>query len=197
MKKIITGDEKWITYENIVRKRQWLDKDQPPLPDPKANIHGKKILLCVWWDRQGIIHHELLNRNETVTGDVYVQQLQRVQEKLLEKRPALVNRKNVILLHDNARPHTARVTQEKILELGWSVLPHPPYSPDFAPTDYHLFCSLQNFLNGKTFTSDQGVNEAVLEFFQSKPINFYEKGIDVLKTRWQQVISNNGEYISD
>ena len=197
LKKIITGDEKWITYENIVRKGQWLDKDQPPLPDPKANIHGKKILLCVWWDRQGIIHHELLNRNETVTGDVYVQQLQRVQEKLLEKRPALVNRKNVILLHDNAKPHTARVTQEKILELGWSVLPHPPYSPDLAPTDYHLFCSLQNFLNGKTFTSDQGVNEAVLEFFQSKPINFYEKGIDVLKTRWQQVISNNGEYILD
>ncbi|KAK1126229.1 hypothetical protein K0M31_004862 [Melipona bicolor] len=33
-----------ITY---VRKRQWLDKDQPPLPGPKANIHGKKILLCV------------------------------------------------------------------------------------------------------------------------------------------------------
>ena len=130
-----------------------------------------------------------------MNGEVYAQQLQRVQEKLLEKRPVLVNRKKVILLHDNARPHTAKVTQEKIIELGWSVLPHPPYSPDLAPTDYHLFCSLQNFLNGKTFISEQGVNEAVLHFFQSKPVKFYEEGIDKLKTRWQQIISNNGEYI--
>ena len=117
-----------------------------------------------------------------MNGEVYAQQLQRVQEKLLEKRPVLVNRKKVILLHDNARPHTAKVTQEKIIELGWSVLPHPPYSPDLAPTDYHLFCSLQNFLNGKTFISEQGVNEAVLHFFQSKPVKFYEEGIDKLKT---------------
>lgn len=195
LNRIVTGDEKWVTYDNIIRKRQWLDKYQPPLPDPKANIHGKKILLCVWWDCHGIIHHELLKSNLTITVDRYVQQLQRVQEKLHEKRPALVNRKNVILLHDNARPHTARVTQEKILELGWSVLPHPPYSPDLAPTDYHLFCSLQNFLNGKTFNSEEQVRQAVENFFQSKPTTFYKEGIDKLPGRWEKVIQNSGDYI--
>ncbi|XP_043258025.1 histone-lysine N-methyltransferase SETMAR-like [Colletes gigas] len=140
LNRIVTGDEKWVSYDNIVRKRQWLDKNQPPLPGPKANIHGKKILL-------------------------YVQQLQRVQKKLHEKRPALVNRKSVILLHDSARPHTTRVTQKNILELGWSVLPHPPYSPDLAQTDYQLFCSLQNFLNGKTFNSEEQVRQTVENFF--------------------------------
>ncbi|GFX10795.1 histone-lysine N-methyltransferase SETMAR [Trichonephila clavipes] len=84
------------------KERQWLDKDEPPLPDSKANIHGKKLLLCVWWDCRGIIYHELLKPNVTITADRYVQKLQRVQEKLLEKRSAFVNRKNVILLHDNA-----------------------------------------------------------------------------------------------
>ncbi|CAL1289207.1 unnamed protein product [Larinioides sclopetarius] len=48
LNRIVTGDEKWVTYKNIVRKRQWLDKDEPPLPDPKANIHGKKSYCCVW-----------------------------------------------------------------------------------------------------------------------------------------------------
>lgn len=67
----------------------------------------------------------------------------------LGKVSKLVNRKNVILLHGNTRAHTERVTQEKILVLGWSVLPYPPYYPDLAPTDYHLICSLPNFLNGK------------------------------------------------
>ena len=46
-------------------------------------------MLCMWWNRRGIIHFEPINRNETVTADLYIQQLQ------LEKRPALVNRKNV------------------------------------------------------------------------------------------------------
>lgn len=44
LNRIITGDEKWIIYDNIVRKRQWLDKDKPHLSDPKANIHGKFIM---------------------------------------------------------------------------------------------------------------------------------------------------------
>ena len=80
-------------------------------------------MLCVWWNRRGIFHFELLNRNEMVTADLYVQQLQYVHQSLLEERPALVNRKNVVLLHDNARPHTARVTQEHFLELGCSTSP--------------------------------------------------------------------------
>ena len=40
--KIITGDEKWITYDNVAHKRQWVDKDNSPQPDPKAELHGRK-----------------------------------------------------------------------------------------------------------------------------------------------------------
>lgn len=45
-----------------------------------------------------IIHQELLNRNETVTSDLYVHQLKRVQNQLQEKRSALVNSTNVYLV---------------------------------------------------------------------------------------------------
>ena len=38
-------------------------------------------------------------------------------------------------------PHTSLVTRKKLLKLGWEVMPHPPYSPDLAPSDYHLFRS--------------------------------------------------------
>ena len=47
--------------------------------------------------------------------------------------------------------NTSLVTRKKLLELGWEVMPHPPYSPDLAPSDYHLFRSFQNHLNGKIF----------------------------------------------
>ena len=109
-------------------------------------------MLCVRWDHRDIIHFELFNQNETVIADLYIQQLQHVHQSFLEKHPALINRKN-----DNARPHTIRVTQEKILELDWSVLPHPPYSPDLVPSDYHLFRSLQNSLMGTNFSNEDQV----------------------------------------
>ena len=35
-----------------------------------------------------------------------------------------------------------KATREKLLKLGWITIPHPPYPPDLASTDYHLYCSL-------------------------------------------------------
>ena len=66
----------------------------------------------------------------------------KLDKEIKEKRPELATRKGVIFHQDNARPHTPLATRKKLLELGWEVIPHPPYSPDLAPSDYHLFCSL-------------------------------------------------------
>jgi len=75
--------------------------------------------------------------------------------KQLRKRPELINRRGVIFHHNNARPHTSLMTRQKLRELGWKVLMHPPYSPDIAPSDYHLFRSLQNSLNGVKLASKE------------------------------------------
>ena len=48
-----------------------------------------------------------------------------------------------ILLHDNARPHVAKVVKKYLETLKWDVLPHPPYSPDIVPSDYWLFRRMQ------------------------------------------------------
>ncbi|KZC10043.1 Histone-lysine N-methyltransferase SETMAR, partial [Dufourea novaeangliae] len=89
----------------------------------------------------------------------------------------LVNRKGVVFFHDNARPHTCVVTRQKLLELGWDVLPHPPYSPNVTPSDSHLFRSLHNSLPGKTFDSNEGVKIYIIQFFANKEKKFYERGI--------------------
>ncbi|KAM0726119.1 Histone-lysine N-methyltransferase SETMAR [Formica fusca] len=107
----------------------------------------------------------------------------------------MFNRKNIILHHDNARPHAALGTRQKIAELGWEILSHPPYSPDLAPSDYHLFLSLQNFLRGKKFKNEEDIKQALVQFFASKDKTFFENGIYKLPSRWQEIINNNGNYI--
>ncbi|XP_015437444.1 PREDICTED: histone-lysine N-methyltransferase SETMAR-like [Dufourea novaeangliae] len=163
LKRIITGNEKWVMYSNIIRKRSWSKRDEPAQSTSKAELHQKKVMLSIWWDYKGVVYFELLPRNQTINSDVYCQQLLKLDEAIKEKRPELANRKGIVFHHDNARPHTSLVTRGKLLELGWEVMSHPPYSPDMAPSDYHLFRSLQNSLNGKTFTNDDDrINHQIL-----------------------------------
>lgn len=193
--RLVTGDEKWVVYNNQTRKRHWAKSGQVPLTTPKAELHQKKLMLCVWWDMKGIIYYELLQPNQTINAEKYCEQLQKLNSELVKKRPELINRKGVVFHHDNARPHSAMMTQHKLKELNWDVLKHPPYSPDLAPSDFHLFLSLQNYLNGKKFNTTDEVKTALDTFFASKPESFYSNGIKKLTERWETVISNNGNYV--
>jgi histone-lysine N-methyltransferase SETMAR len=132
-----------------------------------------------------------------MNSEVYCRQLDRVNECLEEKRPHLVSRKGVVFHQDNARPHVSKMTQQKIKELNWEILDHPPYSPDLAPPDYNLFRSLQNHLNNNKFERFEEVNDAILAYFESKPRSCYKAGTEKFVTRWETVIASNGNYIID
>ncbi|EZA47910.1 Histone-lysine N-methyltransferase SETMAR, partial [Ooceraea biroi] len=109
----------------------------------------------------------------------------------------LVNRKGILFHQDNARPHVSALTLRKIGELNWELLEYPPYSPDLAPSDYHLFRSLQNFLNGKNIASADKVQRELYLFFNSKTSAFFKDGIFKLVDRWEEVIRRGGDYIDD
>ena len=101
-----------------------------------------------------------------------------MQQALRQKEPALVNSKGVLFVHDNAKLHVAQVVRDTIQQLGWETLCHPPYSPDLAPTDYHLFHSLDNHLCGKSFTNETDLHQGLTNFFASKTSEFYHKGLN-------------------
>jgi histone-lysine N-methyltransferase SETMAR len=138
----------------------------------------------------GTIHWEILPNGCTITADLYCHQLDRVVKKLKGKQD------RIYYLHDNARPHIAKSTHEKLLKLGWITVPHPPYSPDFAPAEYHLFRSLSNHLREKKFDDENDVKMELVNFFDQQSQDFYEPGILSLPERWRQVIDSSGEYIS-
>ena len=50
LKRIRSGDEKWVVYDNVMRKRSWSKRDEPAQSTSKVDIHQKKVMLSVWWD---------------------------------------------------------------------------------------------------------------------------------------------------
>ena len=72
--------------------------------------------------------------------------------------------RGVLLLQDNAPAHTSQVAMTAATECGFEVLPHPPYSPDMAPSDFYLLPKLKANLCGTQFGSNEGVIKAVNEY---------------------------------
>jgi histone-lysine N-methyltransferase SETMAR len=186
---IVTVDEKWIFFQSQRRRNQWLSPGQQGTPTPRPNQHAPKAMLIVFWNRNGPLHWDLLPAGETINAERYCEHLDRCNQALPRR-----HRRNVILLHDNARPHIARLTQAKLTELHWERLDHPPYSPDLSPSDYHLFRSLEHFLSEQRFRNIEHLRRELTTWFASKGREFYARGIDLLPERWQNTVNFNGEY---
>lgn len=193
--RIVTGDEKWIHYDNPKRKKSYGYPGHASSSTPRPKIHGSKLMLCIWWDQFGVIYYELLKPNETITGEVYRRQLMRLSRALKEKRPQFEQRHDkVILQHDNARPHVAKPVKTYLETLKWDVLPHPPYSPDIAPSDYYLFRSMSHGLADQHFTSYEETKKWIDSWIASKDDLFFQAGIRKLPERWEKVVASDGQY---
>ena len=83
------------------------------------------------------------------------------------------------------------------MQLGWNLLPHPPYYPDLTPKDNHLFRAMRNSLRDKTFEKEEDVKTYLDDFFDSKKRKFYQEGIESLRDRWRWVVDNKGQYFID
>ena len=81
--------------------------------------------------------------------------------------------------------------------MDFEVLPHPPYSPDLVPTDFHLFLSLSNQMRNKVFNNTKEFKTFVKNFFSLKPSSFFESAFNKLTLRWKKKIENKGEYLLD
>ncbi|GBM52940.1 hypothetical protein AVEN_60131-1 [Araneus ventricosus] len=62
-------------------------------------------------------------------------------------------------------PHTSRDTKEHIRHLRWERLDHPAYSPELAPSDFHLFPEIKSAQSGRHFRSNEEVQRGVKNFF--------------------------------
>ena len=104
---------------------------------------------------------------------------------------------SIVLLHDNACPHTAAHTVETLQKLKFEVVAHPLYSPNLDPSDYRLFGPLKEALRGRRFTSDQELKEAVHVWLTAQPKTFFSEGIKKLVQQWKKCIEKQRDYVEN
>lgn len=156
-------------------------------------------MAIVFWDSEGVVHLDWFKATRSrpgLTGELYAAILDRLHESLEERRPERL-RRGILFLQDNAPCHKTEAVLQKLEEFKFKIVPHPPYSPDLAPSDYYLFRGLKNHMRGKICESEETLKQEVREYFESKSKEFYFKGIDCLKDKLKSVIESEGAYIPE
>jgi hypothetical protein len=74
-------------------------------------------------------------------------------------------------------------------------LPQPPYSPELAPSDLHVFVPLKYAVRRKRFWSDDDVIEEAKKWLRVQNSNWYKKGIGALVSYWLKAVEIDGDYV--
>ncbi len=168
--RLVTGDETWIHQwdpESRLETREWTNRNAPPPIMVRTQPSAAKIMTTIFWNSSGVLLIDYLPHHTTINGQYYAALMDRLRESIKEKRRGKL-RKGILLLHDNAPVHTARVAQTAILHCGFQELYHPPYSPDLAPSDYYLFKHLKNALRGERYADDNALKSATEHWLESR-----------------------------
>jgi len=131
-----------------------------------------KVLASIFWDQDGILLVDYLPKGQTINPEYYSSLLVQLKDILKEKHRGKLT-KGVLFLHDNAPDYRALATQKKLAYLGFQFLDHPPYSPDLAPLDHHLFPGLKTQLKGRHFCSDAEVYAVAETWLHGQPSEYF------------------------
>jgi len=154
-----------------------------------------KVLLIVFFDWKGIVHHEFVPRGQMVNQQLYQDVLARLGDAVRRKRPELWENQTWMLHHDNVPGHASLLIRSYLAKLQTSVVPHPPYSPDLAPADFFLFPKLKTTLEGRPFQTIEEIQENTIRELRAITQSAFQEAFQQWKKRWERCIASRGDYI--
>ena len=150
-------------------------------------------MATVFWDSEGVVLVDFLEGKKTVTGVYYKEVLRKLRAKLAEKHPGKL-RCGILFHHDNAPVHSSRIVRDVLRELQRELLPHSPYSPDLAPSDFFLFPKLKKHLKGIYFNDTNEAKQVAKTFLTKWSADYFKNGIKGWKHHLEKCIDLDGDY---
>ncbi|GBM11542.1 hypothetical protein AVEN_240676-1 [Araneus ventricosus] len=124
---------------------------------------------------------------KTINAAVCCQTLRRLRRAILTS--------GVVLIHDNARIHSAVVTQQLLEQFKCDVYDHTAYCPDLSTSDFQLLPELKNRLGGQSFQKNEEIQSNVKAHHTPLAARFFEEGIGCLIYRFDKCLKINGNYV--
>jgi hypothetical protein len=150
-------------------------------------------MAAVLWDRKGVLMVEFMQQETTITSEVYCETLNKLPRAIQTKSCGMPT-SNVVHHHDNAHLHTAAHTQALLECFNWELFDHPPYSPDLAPSNYHLFTHLKNWVELQWFNSNEELMEGVKTWLGSQVVDIFDTSIQKLIPQYDKCLSSVTDY---
>jgi len=160
----------------------------------KQTLSNKEMMASVFWDRKGILLTEFMAPGTTITSEVYCETLNKLWRSIQNKRRRMLT-KGVVLLHDNTRPHTAARANALIKLFNWEIFDHPLYSPDLAPSNYHLFTKRKVWLDTQRFHTNKELMDGVSNWLHNLAAPFFDEGLQKLVSRYDMCLNVDGNYV--
>jgi len=129
--KFITGDETWVHQyypETQAQPMAWKHPWFPTIKKFKTSTSSGKLMATVFWDMRGVLLLHFSPPNETVNSAAYQATPKKLKRAVQRKKPQMSD-KRLLLLHDNARPHTAHATVNLLERWDWEILEQPAVQP--------------------------------------------------------------------
>jgi hypothetical protein len=124
-----TGDETWVSVLNGETKKQskqWMHTHSPKKSKKfKQTLSARKLMATVFCDRKGVLMVEFMQQR-TTTSDVNCETLKKCVGPAIQRKRSGMLTYGIVLLHDNARPHTAARTRALLENFNCELFDYPP-----------------------------------------------------------------------
>lgn len=192
-------DETWINHKPLGTKQEnkvWLKADEKRHQIPRPALTKEKSLLLAIYTANGKFNVMTLPNGVTINSERYCSFLKDTGEKWRRLHSDPTRLSEIHLQQDNARPHVSIESRQFIQSRNISLIPQPPYSPDFNMLDRWVFAYLKKSMRHMEFRDHLEVKETALQLLRAIPKERMLNEIDKLKQHLTRVIAEHGHYIT-
>jgi histone-lysine N-methyltransferase SETMAR len=138
-------------------------------------------MYTIFFKTTGMVQIDCLEKGTTVTSDYYIENCLNPVIKEINKHRPPSGTTSMKFLHDNARPHVTKAVKTHLNEAGFTIIRHPPNSPDLAPSDFWLFDQIKTNLDDHASVKSQ--KSQITRILKNISKDEYKK---LLKNGWSE-----------